>query len=63
MEHEKYCAVNLVDGVQCQCIIIKIVRLETQEEIAKRIDSAIIEVAGDSAATMSQAARIARGQL
>lgn len=32
-----------------------------REKIAKEIDDAIIEVAGDSAATMRQAAAIARG--
>ena len=33
-----------------------------REEAAREIESAVIEVAGNSAATMEQAARIARGQ-
>ena len=33
-----------------------------REKIAGEIESAVIEVAGNSAATMEQAARIARGQ-
>jgi hypothetical protein len=32
-----------------------------RERIAKEIDEAVIEVAGDSATTMRQAAKIARG--
>jgi hypothetical protein len=35
--------------------------LEFREQIAKEIEDAIIEVVGDSAATMRQAARIVRG--
>ena len=34
---------------------------ELREQIAQEIENAVIEVAGDSAATMQQAARIARG--
>lgn len=32
-----------------------------REQIAREIENAVIEVVGDSAATMQQAARIARG--
>ena len=38
--------------------VVKAVR----EEVAQDIENAVIETAGDSAATMSQAARIARGK-
>lgn len=34
---------------------------DAREEIAKEIENAVIEVAGNSAETMRQAARIARG--
>jgi DNA-directed RNA polymerase subunit RPC12/RpoP len=34
---------------------------ELREKIAQEIENAVIEVVGDSAATMQQAARIARG--
>lgn len=34
---------------------------QLREEIAQEIENAVIEVAGNSAATMEQAARIARG--
>jgi N-acetylglutamate synthase/N-acetylornithine aminotransferase len=34
---------------------------ELREQIARDIENAVIEVAGDSAHTMEQAARIARG--
>jgi hypothetical protein len=36
-------------------------RSTIREQIAQEIESAVIEVAGNSAATMEQAARIARG--
>ena len=35
---------------------------ELREQIAQEIENAVIEVAGNSDATMQQAARIARGQ-
>ena len=40
---------------------IKIALAQQREEIAKELENAVIEVAGDSAATMDQAVRIVRG--
>ena len=40
---------------------IAIALAQQREEIAKELESAVIEVVGNSAATMDQAARIVRG--
>ena len=46
---------NIMDSV------IAIALSQQREEIAKELESAVIEVAGNSAATMDQAVRIVRG--
>ena len=46
---------NIMDSV------IAIALSKQREEIAKELESAVIEVVGNSAATMDQAVRIVRG--
>ena len=54
---------NWVDNMEDKMITHYINRLESvlREQIAKEIENAVIETVGDSAATMAQAAAIARG--
>ena len=54
---------NWADNMEDKMITYYINRLESvlREQIAKEIENAVIETVGDSAATMAQAAAIARG--
>ena len=55
--HEDNCQICwLIDNA-----IRPIIEKEIREKVAQEIENAVIEVVGDSAATMQQAARIARG--
>lgn len=49
------------ERIQMVDAIIRHLQEIVREQVAQEIESAVIEVAGNSAATMEQAARIARG--
>lgn len=56
--HEELCGVRKGWDSSCQCGLISKVR----EQIAQEIEDAVIEIAGNSAHTLDQAAAIARGK-
>lgn len=62
-EITKEMLLNYAGNMQDKLIhnLLSQLELEFREQIAKEIENAVIEVVGDSAATMRQAAKIARG--